>query len=90
MRVYKYNISPSNFGELVKIDMPFGATVLTADKDSREDTAAIWALVNPEAPMMPRVFTVVGTGWDMPPAAEDFKYIGLVRIGEYIFHVFEV
>ena len=55
-------------------EMPKGTKPLTTQ--IQDGVAVMWALVNPDAPKVPRHFTTVGTGHDMPEDAWDWTYIG--------------
>lgn len=87
-----------------RINLEADAVVLYADRDSREDRVAIWVRRRcdwREQPATVRTFRTVGTGepYDVPVQQGEARpsehgggvtMYGPVRIGEFIFHVFEV
>ena len=68
------------------IDMPLGAKPLCVQ--TQGDTAFIWAAVNPNLPLAPRRFYVIGTGH---PVGAVGGYLGTYQLsgGALVFHVFE-
>lgn len=84
-RVYKY---PFEFGgDEFEIPMPKGAKPLNFQ--FQFDTLCVWALVDPEAPMVARKFRIAGTGHDIENA-DELTYVGSVQMqgGALIFHLF--
>ena len=69
-----------------EIQMPAGANILTVQ--TQNDKPMIWAIVDPQAPMETKKFTVLGTGWFVPPSTG--VYIGTFQLqgGALVFHVF--
>ena len=84
--IFKYQIS---YSAPTEIQLPMDSKVISADLDPHGDLC-IWALVDPENTMIPRVFMVVGTGWSMEDEIDNWEFIGTVRQGPYMWHVFEV
>lgn len=86
--IFKYALNQG----VTRLRMKPGKTLYAA-KDSREDIAVVWVqhdlLETSEA--RERVFHVVMTGEEFNTATKTGKLVslGLVRIGEYILHVFE-
>lgn len=81
----------------VKISMPLGAKVLHVAKErgATQDVLCLWALVDTEAPTVPRWFRVYGTGHPLPEGAYDgtfMRHVGTVLMhgGAIVLHVFEV
>lgn len=89
--IWKYVLVPKKGTFNILIDIPKGATVLTAREQG--DDICIWAEVNPDEPFKEtRIFEVFGTGHEMPiDMGIDRKYIGTASIlgGGLIFHVYE-
>lgn len=69
------------------LSVPVGAETLCCKKQN--DKPCIWMLVDPDAPMENRLFTIYGTGHEMPD--NPGKYIGTFYeySGTLVFHVFE-
>ena len=67
--------------------MPRGAKVLCVQ--AQHDVPCIWALVDPDAPVEPREFRIIGTGH--PITDELGPYVGTFQLmgGGLVFHVFE-
>jgi len=68
--------------------MPAGAEVLCVQ--TQNETACLWAMVDPDEPLLKRSFCIYGTGHPVPNASQ--KYIGTYQIkgGALVFHCFEV
>lgn len=84
--IFKYQIS---YSAPIEIRLPMDSKVISAGLDPQGDLC-IWALVDPETATTPRVFMVVGTGWSMEDEIDNWEFIGTVRQGPYMWHVFEV
>jgi hypothetical protein len=97
--VWKYKI---DFGALVgdelTIEMPAGAVVLTCQM--QYGNPVLWVLVDPTAPLKPRVFGVYGTGNPIITKRPNFQdiatirriYVGSVQMydGKLVWHIFEI
>lgn len=70
------------------VEIPEGARVLSAGVQ-REQQIVIWAMVDPEAPKVRRLFTVYGTGREIPAYGRNASFVGTVFIGPFVFHVFD-
>jgi hypothetical protein len=83
-KIYKY---PINATDIQSLQMPEGATILTAAMQGKQ--LCLWAIVNPEAKMVFRTIEIFGTGHTM--SDEERKYISTFQLdgGLLIFHVFE-
>lgn len=82
--IWKFPLSPG----YTSWNMPEGAQVLTVDEQA--GYAQMWALVDPEAPLKPRLFCSYGTGHQLSePVGE---YVGTFQLPAegLVFHVFEV
>lgn len=97
-KVFKYGLyrlfsdikwQPNGFGDLVEVDMPVGAEILSG----REWNGAIciWALVEPNAETETRSFLMAGTGHEIT-GRRNLSFIDSVALVEpgLIFHIFEV
>lgn len=82
--VYKYPLKRTQN----TLQMPKGAKVLTVARQG--DNPTLWAMVDPEAAMEDRTFSVVGTGESFD--AEHAEYVGTSHeiMGWMVFHVFEL
>lgn len=66
------------------ISMPAGAEILSVQVQNGEP--CIWAKVDRDAPLVPRLIEIVGTGHYAP----DHPYIGTVQTGEFVWHFFDL
>lgn len=84
-RIYKY---PVPLNDDSAIDMPEGAQVLTVQM--QHEQVWIWALVDPDAPMVTRRFHIVGTGHPIEHP-DTLTYIGTFQVsgGMLASHLFE-
>lgn len=69
------------------VHMPEEAHLLTLQV--QQGVPTLWAQVNPEAPVVRRIFQWVGTGQKAPA---DGTYVGTVQLqgGQFVFHLYEV
>lgn len=67
------------------IQVPAGAAPLRVDFDPAGELV-LWALVQPDAPQVAALVTVVGTGNTMP--ADPGKYVSTLVSGLLVFHAF--
>jgi hypothetical protein len=84
MRIWKF---PFQVADIVTISMPIGADILSVQV--QRDMPAIWAKVDPQAPVEGRQFRCFGTGQPLPDMAS-WSFLGTVQLfdGELVFHVF--
>ena len=86
-RVYKYVVY---MGDYMNVELPEGAEILTVQ--AQYDEPHIWALVNPDAPMVTRKFRLLGTGHPTEDDVSQDNYIGTFQLngGGLVFHLFEL
>lgn len=53
----------------------------------QNDIICLWALVDPEKPLIKRVIHIYNTGWDCESKSQ--HYLGTVFQGPLVWHVFE-
>ncbi len=69
--------------------MPRLAVVL--DCQIQQNVPTLWALVDNGAEKERRFFTLLGTGWDMPPEFDGkLTHIATIQDAGFVWHVFEV
>ena len=66
------------------VQMPEGAEVIHFD--NQDGTPTIWAVVDPDAPLEVRHFSLRGTGHRMNGAG---RHIGTAFQGPFVWHLFE-
>lgn len=79
--IWKYEIDAGY--NLLK--MPKGAEALTVQLQGWEPQ--LWAVVDPEAPLEDRIFSIYGTGHVVP--SSHGKYVATYHQGPLVWHVFE-
>jgi hypothetical protein len=69
--------------------MPKGAVILSAIE--QYGSIIVYANVDVEQEEVVKRFCVLGTGWDSGNVAleSDYYFIGTVKVGAYVWHVFE-
>ena len=93
--VWKYPMGDWRTGMFSTV-MPQGSRILSLQEQEVNDELCMWALVDPEAPMVQRHFVIVGTGhvFDSVPennlSADNFVGTFQILKGALVFHVFEV
>lgn len=76
-------------GQMISHSMPKGAKIL--DVQLQEGIPMLWALVEKDAPQERRSFTLLGTGWDLPPELDGhLVHISTIQDGPFAWHAFEV
>lgn len=65
--------------------MPKGAEII-AVQPLTETILEMWAIVDPEAPLEERRFSVRGTGRELGDIG---RHLGTVRAGSFVWHCFE-
>lgn len=92
LTVWKYRLRPSEPGEPLKVTMPAGLRLLSVAVQG--DAVSVWALVDPDAPLVQRDFLVVGTGWaiELPSSNHhELEFVGTaIAPNGNVFHVLEV
>jgi len=79
---------PLPVADRILVDMPFGAKVLTAQRQG--PFLCLWAEVYSDRSTVSRIFRVFGTGHEMPAefGYED-RYVGTVQFDGLVWHVYE-
>ena len=86
--VYKFYINPEAYVQTYL--MPPHSIILNAGLDAQNKTC-FWALVDKDIPAddyRPYYFWCVGTGWDLSDMDEYVDYVGSVKEGSYMWHIF--
>ena len=87
-QVWKYPLPKPDSGDIMRIEMPAGAEILTCQMQN--DKPCIWVRVNPNAPKETRKLRIAGTGHEIEE--ENLRYISSFQMNNdvLIFHIFEV
>lgn len=85
--VFKYKVP---IGDHVSISLPKGAQILSAQV--QRGTPCIWALVDPDQPMVERRFRFAGTGHAIKDDPMTLSFIDTFQMhgGDLVFHLFEI
>lgn len=83
--IYKYPMVGS-VGDTVLIEMPVGAEIVHADLQDHVPT--MWAIVDREAATERRLFTVIGTGFDID--GDVVRHLGTMYEGPFVWHLLEL
>lgn len=67
--------------------MPRGAKIIAVQEQA--GAICLWAIVDPQENKTSRLFTIAGTGHQLPPNAAAINHLGTVQLGAYVWHVFE-
>lgn len=96
-KIFKYPIyivgpleTPNTRPDVFKIEMPKGAGIISVGMDPASGCPAIWAIVDPDAPMEWRNFRVAGTGHDLRDDHIHGRFLGTAFCGALVWHIFEV
>lgn len=88
--IWKY---PLKMGVEFTLEMPEGAEVMAVKLQPGhllDNQPVLWALVDPAAPLVPRVFSIYGTGHSIVGPIDLFGYIGTWQAEGFVWHLFEV
>lgn len=66
--------------------MPASAVILAVQYQG--DVPCIWYECDDESELVPRRFSVYGTGWPLPDSG--ITYIATIQSGPFVWHVWEV
>ncbi len=80
--VYKYRLTGKY---TTTLQLPKQAQILSVQM--QEGVPTLWALVDPTEELIPRYFSIVGTGWEIE---EEVTHIGTFMEGAFVWHVFEI
>jgi hypothetical protein len=86
-RVFKYNL-PYGTGSILT-DMPAGARILHVGIPPGSNKPQVWALVDPDKPMLPSQLVFFDTGQPLPEAIDEYRYVGTFYDVPFVWHVFE-
>jgi hypothetical protein len=83
--IWKFEMSQGDMPHPVcQLDMPAGAKVVRV---ARQGAAiCLWAIVESDNALQPRLFATVGTGRPIPL---DVRYLGTWDDGPFVWHLFE-
>lgn len=87
--IWKYNLK---FENIIELQMPKGAEILTVQQDKKTNRPCLWAMVDSDAEKESRFIELFGTGEKIPTdMGVDRIYIGTYQYqnGAFVGHVFE-
>lgn len=83
--IWKFPLTVTDYQTLT---MPEGAEILSVQ--DQDGALCLWALVDPQAPMVERLIEVFGTGHPIPTnMGISRNYLASVQQGRFVWHVFE-
>lgn len=78
---------PIDLADTITVPMPEGAKVLhVGTQQDWVHPTCLWAEVDPDAPMVDRLFTFRGTGWTLGDVG---RYVGTVHNDPFVWHIYE-
>ena len=82
--VWKYDVEPDEF----ELMMPRGAKVLSVGV--QQNRVQMWALVDPDEPMVQHRFRLAGTGHQIKDP-DELRFVGTFQMhgGALVFHLFQ-
>lgn len=80
--IYKYELE---IIDKQTLQLPDNSTILSIG--NQQGTLCLWALVNPQSPLVRRHIRIVGTGH--PLSTLNLTYLGTVVMNLFVGHVFE-
>lgn len=87
--IWKFPLPPLPT-DLVELDMPTDADILTLQLQGR--TPTLWAVVDDKAEFVTRHFVIVGTGHEIPEEVGDAtdSYVGTWQFEVFVWHLFDL
>ena len=79
---------PFKLADVVNIEMPAGAEVVSIQMQGK--TPCVWAIVNPDSPLVTKSFAVVGTGHTIPSYVDDYSHKETLIDGDSVWHIFTI
>jgi len=70
------------------VAMPLLAEVISTGLDPAENLC-VWAVVDPNRELSKRMFLVIGTAHPLPDEVKLSRFLGTVRQGPFMWHVYE-
>lgn len=88
---WKFHLHPSHVdhSDTVIVRMPRGSHLLRTAMAVGPDTMAIWAVVDPEEPIVERAIRIIGTGNPLHDDIALDKHVGTVSMPPFIWHVWD-
>lgn len=83
--VWKFHVQVS---DTAYVEMPEGGKIISARSTSNPSIIAVWAIVDPTAPVVPQPIYIRGTGHPLREAA-DATFIDTVVTKPLVWHVFQ-
>jgi hypothetical protein len=94
-RIFKYPLPIAS--DIQVVAMPAGAHVISAGfqltdsfSDLNEVVLQVWAMVDPDAPVVDHRLATVLTGFPLSGALERAGFVATVQVGPLVFHVLDL
>lgn len=89
--IHKYTLAVDVLQPQV-VMMREGDQILDAQWQHNEGCICVWAIVDPDMPMVPHSFFISGTGQKLPEGFDSYQkgssYISTIQDGPWVWHVF--
>lgn len=87
--IWKFPLPPMSISDLIVLDMPTGADILTLQIQGQ--TPTMWAVVDNEN-FVHRRFVIVGTGHEIRDEIDDAvgSYVGTWQSQGFVWHLFDL
>ncbi len=82
--IYKYELTDRT---TTPVQIPRDFEILSIGLDP-QDIVCVWVLVDTLTPTQEGTFLTFGTGWELPDDIKSKTFIGTVKTGMFIWHIF--
>jgi len=69
------------------LSLPAQAQILHVGLRPSDGIPSVWVLFSLEAPVVNRLFVIIGTGWNIDK--DPGRYVGTFMVGPMVWHLFE-
>jgi hypothetical protein len=98
-KVYKYDLQPTGkplqsafslgpVSEQITLGVPGGGELL--DVQLQGGRIVLWAIIDPDAPVRPRIFRIAFTGAELPEDCNTLTYVKTLQSSAIVLHLFDI
>lgn len=84
MTIYKHSIEIT---PRPRVSLPEGAKILSFQVQNGVPT--IWFVCDDHAPLVGKLLRLVGTGSEVEAELADWRFIGTIQVGRFVWHLFD-